>query len=48
MHFWWEGAVNEYTRGLSRVKILDTPVLKIAKPELPQPTEIDVMPWNRR
>jgi L-ascorbate metabolism protein UlaG (beta-lactamase superfamily) len=48
MHFWWEGAVQEYTQGQSRVKMLNTPMLKISKAELPQPTEIVVMPWARR
>jgi L-ascorbate metabolism protein UlaG (beta-lactamase superfamily) len=48
MHFWWEGAVQEYTQGETRVKMLNAPMLKIAKPELPQPTEIVVLPWNRR
>src|SRR5688500_302440 len=48
MHFWWEGAVEEYTRGMPRVKSLNIPALKIAKSELPQPTEIVVLPWNHR
>ena len=48
MHFWWEGAVQEYTQGQSRIKMLNTPALKISKAELPQPTEIVVMPWNKR
>jgi hypothetical protein len=48
MHFWWEGAVREYTQGETRVKMLSTPVLKVAKSELPPPTEIVVLPWNRR
>lgn len=48
MHFWWESGVEEFTRGMQRVKILNTPVLKVAKPELPQPTEIDVLTFGRR
>jgi L-ascorbate metabolism protein UlaG (beta-lactamase superfamily) len=48
MHFWWEGAVQEYTRGMPRVKSLNDPVLKISKSELPQPTEIVVLPWKQR
>jgi L-ascorbate metabolism protein UlaG (beta-lactamase superfamily) len=48
MHFWWDGAVDEYTRGATRVKLLNTPVLKIAKAELPRATEIVVMPWRQR
>ena len=47
-HFWWEQAVQEYTQGLTRVKMLSTPVLKISKPELPQPIETIVMPWGQR
>ncbi|HSQ13262.1 MAG TPA: MBL fold metallo-hydrolase [Candidatus Deferrimicrobium sp.] len=47
-HFWWEPAVQEYTQGLTRVKMLSTPVLKISKPELPQPIETIVMPWGQR
>ena len=48
MHFWWESAVAEYTKDMPRVKSLNSPVLKISKAELPQPTEIMVMPWNFR
>jgi L-ascorbate metabolism protein UlaG (beta-lactamase superfamily) len=48
MHFWWEQAVTEYTQGLTRVKTLNTPALKISKPELPQPIETIVMPWGQR
>ena len=47
-HFWWEQAVTEYTQGLTRVKMLNTPVLKISKPELPQPIETIVLPWGHR
>ena len=47
-HFWWEAAVQEYTQGLTRVKMLSTPLLKISKAELPQPTETIVMPWGQR
>jgi L-ascorbate metabolism protein UlaG (beta-lactamase superfamily) len=48
MHFWWEQAVQEYTQGLSRVKLMSAPLLRISKPELPQPTEIIVLPWEQR
>lgn len=48
MHFWWEQAVQEYTQGLTRVKMLSTPRLKISKPELPLPIETIVMPWGQR
>ena len=48
MHFWWEQAVQEYIQGTLRVKMLNAPTLKISKPELPQPTDIVVMPWQQR
>jgi L-ascorbate metabolism protein UlaG (beta-lactamase superfamily) len=48
MHFWWEQAVQEYTQGNERVKLLNTPLLKISKPELPQPIQTIVMPWAQR
>jgi L-ascorbate metabolism protein UlaG (beta-lactamase superfamily) len=48
MHFSWEGAVREYTQGESRIRMLNTPVLNVSKAELPPPTEIVVLPWNRR
>ena len=48
MHFWWEQAVQEYTQGLPRVKMMSAPVFKISKPELPQPTDIVVLPWGQR
>lgn len=48
MHFSWESAVEEFTRGMPRVKILNAPALRIAKPQLPQQTEIDVLPFGRR
>jgi len=47
-HFWWEQAVKEYTQGLTRVKMMNSPVLKISKPELPQPIEVIVLPWGQR
>ena len=48
MHFWWEQAVQEYIQGTPRVKMLNSPALKISKPELPQPTDVVVMPWQQR
>lgn len=48
MHFWWEQAVQEYTQGNGRVRMLNNPVLKISKGELPQPIETVVMPWELR
>ncbi|HZD41623.1 MAG TPA: MBL fold metallo-hydrolase [Terriglobales bacterium] len=47
-HYWWEGAVEPFTQGFRRVKQLNGPVLRISKPELPQPTEIVVMDWDHR
>jgi len=47
-HFWWEQAVQQYTEGLTRVKMMKSPVLKISKPELPQPIETIVLPWGHR
>jgi L-ascorbate metabolism protein UlaG (beta-lactamase superfamily) len=43
MHYWWDGAWEEFTRGMSRVKIMQSSVLKISKADLPQPTEIVVL-----
>jgi L-ascorbate metabolism protein UlaG (beta-lactamase superfamily) len=48
MHFSWEQAVQPYIQGLTRVKMLKTPVLKISKPELPQPIETVVLSWGQR
>jgi len=48
MHYWWEQAVQEYVQGVERVKTLTTPVLKISKPELPQPIQTIVMPFGQR
>jgi L-ascorbate metabolism protein UlaG (beta-lactamase superfamily) len=48
MHFWWEQAVQEYIQGTPRVRMLNSPALKISKPELPQPTDVVVMPWAQR
>jgi L-ascorbate metabolism protein UlaG (beta-lactamase superfamily) len=47
MHFWWEAAVNEFTQDMPRVKTTNSPVLKISKPELPQQTEIFVLPFGQ-
>jgi hypothetical protein len=48
MHYWWDGAVNEYIQDNARVKTLNGQVLKISKQELPQPTQIVVFPSNSR
>lgn len=46
-HYWWEGAVEQFTQGLSRVRHLNSSTLKISKGELPPPTEIVVMTWDQ-
>ena len=48
MHYWWDGAVDEYIRDNSRVKTLNGRVLKISKQELPQPTQTVVFSLNSR
>src|SRR3990172_7088589 len=47
-HYWWDGAVEEYIRDNPRVRTINGRVLKISKKELPQLTEIVVIPWNAR
>ena len=47
-HYWWDGAVEEYTRDNPRVRKINGRVLKISKKELPQPTEVVVLSWNHR
>ena len=47
-HYWWDGAVEEYIRDNPRVRKINGRVLKISKKELPQPTEVVVIPWNAR
>jgi L-ascorbate metabolism protein UlaG (beta-lactamase superfamily) len=44
MHYDWEGALDNYIRGNTRVRKLSQPVMKISKQELPQPTEVVVFP----
>jgi len=48
MHFWWEQAVQEFVQGMPKVKMLTTPLFKIAKSDLPTTTEVVVMPWGQR
>lgn len=48
MHYWWEEAVEVYTRDNPRVRSTNGRGLKISKKELPQPTEIVVLSWNQR
>ena len=45
-HYWWEGGADRFIAGFSRVRRINSPVLKISKQELPQPTEIVVMTWG--
>ena len=42
-HYWWQGAAERYTSGFPRVKRSTGPVLRLSKPELPQPVEIVVL-----
>jgi L-ascorbate metabolism protein UlaG (beta-lactamase superfamily) len=48
MHYWWDGAVNEYIQDNARVKTLNGQVLKISKQELPQPTQTIIFHSNSR
>ncbi len=47
MHYWWEAAVTDFTQGWPRVRMMNSPMLKISKAELPQPTEIVVLPFGQ-
>jgi L-ascorbate metabolism protein UlaG (beta-lactamase superfamily) len=47
MHYWWEAAVSEFTQGMSRVKALNSSVLRISKPELPKQTEVVVLSYGQ-
>jgi L-ascorbate metabolism protein UlaG (beta-lactamase superfamily) len=47
-HYWWDGAVEEYTRDNPRVRNINGRLFRISKQELPQPTEIVVLSWNSR
>lgn len=48
MHYDWEGALSDFTGDNPRVRKLNAPTLKISKQELPQPTEIVVLPVRYR
>ncbi|HTN70188.1 MAG TPA: MBL fold metallo-hydrolase [Methylomirabilota bacterium] len=48
MHYWWNGATDEYLRDNPHVKMITGRVLKISKAELPPPTEIVVLPFGQR
>jgi L-ascorbate metabolism protein UlaG (beta-lactamase superfamily) len=47
-HYWWEGGADRFAAGFAKVKRLNGAVLRITKQELPPPTEIFVMTWERR
>ena len=46
-HYWWEGGADRFAAGFAKVKRTNSAVLRITKPELPPPTEIIVMTWER-
>jgi L-ascorbate metabolism protein UlaG (beta-lactamase superfamily) len=46
MHFWWDGAVDEYARENPRVRVMNGRTLKISKADLPVPTDVLVLPWK--
>lgn len=45
-HYWWDGAVEEYVGEHPRVRHVNGRILKIAKSNLPEPTEIVVLSWR--
>ena len=47
-HYWWEGGADRFAAGFAKVKRTNSAVLRITKQELPPPTEIIVMTWERR
>jgi L-ascorbate metabolism protein UlaG (beta-lactamase superfamily) len=47
-HYWWEGGSDRFAAGFARVKRANGAILKIAKQELPPPTEIFILTWDRR
>jgi L-ascorbate metabolism protein UlaG (beta-lactamase superfamily) len=47
-HYWWEGGADRFAAGFAKVKKTNSAVLRITKQELPQPTEIVIMTWERR
>jgi L-ascorbate metabolism protein UlaG (beta-lactamase superfamily) len=42
-HYWWEGGADRFAAGFPRVKRLNSPLLKIAKSDLPQPIQIVIL-----
>jgi L-ascorbate metabolism protein UlaG (beta-lactamase superfamily) len=47
-HYWWDGAVEEFTSGHPRVRKINGRVFTVAKGKLPEPTEIVVLRWDAR
>lgn len=47
-HYSWDGGAERFAAGFAKVRRLHSPLLRISKPELPPPTEIVVMNWERR
>jgi L-ascorbate metabolism protein UlaG (beta-lactamase superfamily) len=46
-HYWWEGGADRFAAGFAKVRRTNSAVLRITKQELPPPTEIFVMTWER-
>jgi L-ascorbate metabolism protein UlaG (beta-lactamase superfamily) len=46
MHYWSEGAVENYIQGNPQVRKINGPVLRISDAELPEPTEVVVLSWS--
>lgn len=45
MHFWWEGAVEEFNQGIFPVKTVGGSIVRISKNNLPKSTEVYVLGW---
>ncbi len=46
MHYWWEGAVEDFTRGKFPVRTFAGSTLRISKKGLPKSTHIYVLGWG--
>ncbi|MFQ5850033.1 MAG: MBL fold metallo-hydrolase [Candidatus Binatia bacterium] len=46
MHYSWEDAAEEFTRGHPRVRKINSHTLKISKRQLPKAGEIVILSWN--
>jgi L-ascorbate metabolism protein UlaG (beta-lactamase superfamily) len=46
-HYWWEGGADRFAAAFAKVKRTNGAVLRITKQELPQPTEVVVLTWER-